>query len=44
MLLALTTAQRPQTLHNVDVNNIVFGNDLVKIRSTPKNSKMTLNL
>ena len=51
MLLALTTAQRAQTLHKINVNNIIFGNDLVVIpivcllkHSTPKNRKMTLNL
>ena len=49
MLLALRTAQIAQTLHKINVNNLIFGNDLVVIpivcllkHSTPKNRKMTL--
>ena len=51
MLLALTTAERVQTLHKIHVKNINFGNDLVVITfvyllkyPTSTNWKMTLDL
>ena len=51
MLLALATAQRAQTLHSINVDDIIYGNDLVVIpiigilkHTTPKNRKLSLRL